>query len=306
VALLLHDPEVVEADVRGDVAKKAKEVFPKRRRLRVIHIDRVDVDNGGNAEFGVHAKLHALCDLMGVHQRHARRDLCVKAHHPSARAVVVDQDVMDAEHLPVGEDSGLDVVNKFRILLLPKEGRGCLQERLETGDQDERGDRKATPAVDLDPAEIRKQGGQKDGTGGDAVVPRIACGGFQSNGGEHPGEAVVVGVHVQLDEDGDRKDHHGHQGEGGLLRRPDALDRLARKLKTDDEDHLIDHEACQVLHAAVPEGVLRIGLLPGESEADHREDGAPRIGEVVHGIRHDGDGGGEKAHCKLEGKQEHV
>ena len=54
------------------------------------------------------------------------------------------------------------------------------------------------------------------------------------------------------------------------------------------------------------EGMLGVGLLSCKLEAEQRHNARARIGEVVEGVRRDGDGAGEGPGKELAQKQQQV
>ena len=54
------------------------------------------------------------------------------------------------------------------------------------------------------------------------------------------------------------------------------------------------------------EGVILIGLLTRHTEADQRNDGRARVGEVVEGISHDRDRAADRAREHLDAEKQDV
>ena len=60
------------------------------------------------------------------------------------------------------------------------------------------------------------------------------------------------------------------------------------------------------MYSSRAEGMLGVGLLSCKLEAEQRHDARARIGEVVEGVRRDGDGAGERAGEQLECEEQHI
>ena len=62
----------------------------------------------------------------------------------------------------------------------------------------------------------------------------------------------------------------------------------------------------ETIKPPVAERMLGVGLLSRELEAEQRHNARARIGEVVEGVRRDGDGAGECAGKQLEREEQHI
>ena len=101
---------------------------------------------------------------------------------------------------------------------------------------------------------------------------------------------------------------HGHHGQrDGLVRgnlgMQNAVGGFLQRRDAGPQDDDGDDDRGHVLAAAMAERMLAVRLLPGKLRADDRDDGRKRIGQVVHGVQHDGDGVRQHAHKRLECRQ---
>ena len=90
--------------------------------LRVADLNGIDVDDRLNAELPVELPLDVVDDIVDLHQVGVGGHLGVDAHHPPARAVVVDDQIVDAHHLAVAEDHVLDGLDGFRLRGMAQQG----------------------------------------------------------------------------------------------------------------------------------------------------------------------------------------
>ena len=78
------------------------------------------------------------------------------------------------------------------------------------------------------------------------------------------------------------------------------------QLRAHQQDQARHHQAGDVLHPPVAEGMARVGLFPRQAEAQQRHHRGARIRQVVEGVRRDGDGAAETACRQLSGEQQQV
>ena len=69
----------------------------------------------------------------------------------------------------------------------------------------------------------------------------------------------------------------------------DLADGRLYQLRADQQDHRRHGQPRQVFDPVVAEGMSGVSGLRREAEADQRHDGAGGVGEVVDGVRRDGD-----------------
>ena len=85
-----------------------------------------------------------------------------------------------------------------------------------------------------------------------------------------------------------------------------AEDGALDQLRADQQDHRRDGQSREILDPVIAVGVRVVRRLGRQLEAHQRYNGAGRVGEVVDGVRRDGDAPGERPGEKLPGAQQHV
>ena len=100
-------------------------------------------DNGVIMDGGNHAVLHqqvlldAVNDVVALHDVPFGVHLDVKTHQPVARAVIVDHQVMDAQHAGVAQRLFLDMFHQFRVRCGAQDRVDGIPHQLDTAVQNE-------------------------------------------------------------------------------------------------------------------------------------------------------------------------
>ena len=223
-----------------------------------------------------------------------------------SRAVVVDDQVVDADDLRVGAYQRLDLLHELGGGGLAQQGVDGIPGRAETGPQDEQRHRRAAPAVDLYVPEMSRQGPQQHGGGSQAVAEAVHGGGGHGGGGQLFSCRPVVVGHVQLYRDGDPQDYGYQRTEIHRLRGEDLLHGGFPQFHAHQQDYHRDYQPGDILPPAVAEGVVPVRGLGGQLEAQEGDHGGPRVRKVVHRVGGDGDGAAEDARQELPGEEKQV
>ena len=78
------------------------------------------------------------------------------------------------------------------------------------------------------------------------------------------------------------------------------------QLKAHEDDQQGNEQTGQIFDSAMTEGVAGVRFLTGHLKADQRDQRGARIGQVVEGVRGDGDGIAEKPCEKFSQKQQDI
>ena len=78
------------------------------------------------------------------------------------------------------------------------------------------------------------------------------------------------------------------------------------QLHAHQQDQSGHDQAGYVLDAAVAEGMVGVGLLPCQAEAQQRHRRGPGVGQVVEGVRRNGDGAGQPPGEEFADEQQDV
>ena len=136
---------------------------------------------------------------------------------------------------------------------------------------------------------MRDEKASENGCRCHAVGKAVVCRRFHGGGGDLPTDLEVVEGDIRLDENGAEKNDDRQYAEYGRDGRDDLLHGRFAELKADENDDHGDDQSRYVFDPSVSERVVTVGLLSRHAKADERDDGGARVGQVVEGIRHDGD-----------------
>ena len=128
----------------------------------------------------------------------------MKGHHGPAGAVVVVDQVVDAQDVVVAQHDAVDVRRQLRVHGPPQQGVQGVPGGLPPCLQDEGGHQQSGQSVHLKPPEVVDQGGEKDYAGGQAVGQGVRGGGLHGGGADGPPQAAVEPEHPEFYQDGRR------------------------------------------------------------------------------------------------------
>ena len=106
--------EVVDGDAPVDAADQGLHPLPGLLGDAVVHGHRVHVNHRLAAQALPEFPLHVVDAPVELQELAPGGDLGVERDHPPAGAVVVDDDIVDAQDGLVGENQGLDLLHELR------------------------------------------------------------------------------------------------------------------------------------------------------------------------------------------------
>ena len=162
--------------------EQAEHPLAKPIQLRVVHHHRVIVNHQVHVVAAQALPLHVVDDLMAFQRILPAVHFHMDAGKPLAWAVVVNHQVMVAQHLGLGDDVIHQLPPKLRIRVLPQQRRNGILGKTPAAVQDKGRHCQTHPAVHGDVELSFKQGGQEHRGGGNAVVPAVLGGGKQRLG----------------------------------------------------------------------------------------------------------------------------
>ena len=222
------------------------------------------------------------------------------------RSVIVEDEVVSAAHLRIRIDRFLNILSKLCVRLLAEYLRERFPKHLYARfDNDER-DHRAEPGLERNAEYEVDRGRCERGGGDDGIEERILAGVFERIGIDPFAGPFDVYPESYLDEH--RHCNDDERG-GGIIRRfgrDDLLDRFDEGGHACVQHQQGDHHRAQILHPAVTERVLFVGLLARKLRSDDRDNGAECVGQIVDGVHHDGDGVCCQADDGLKARKEHV
>ena len=149
-------------------------------------------------------------------------------------------------------------------------------------------------------------GAHQGGGGDDGVKAGVGAGGYQRLGVVFLALTLHKAAQQELDHHSHRHDDERHHAVVRRLRVNDLFDGLDQGRGTRGQDDGRNDDGAEILNAPVAEGVLFVRAALGQLHAQDGDDGAERVGEVVHRVQHNGDGVGQQAHQSLEACQKDV
>ena len=258
--------------------------------------DGVKVYRGDHPILDEQVTLDTVNDIVAVHDVVLGVHFQVEADKAAAGAVIVDHQVMHAQHAGVAQCLFLDVLHQFRV-------GGCAQQRVNgvfhkhgTAVQDERRYAQAHQAVDAVKAgELRQNRGCQHRCRGDDVIAGVSGSGKQRLRLNGCANVPVEGTHPELNEDGCRQHRDHDPVEGHRRGVQDFGEALFQQLHTDDENHHRHSQPGQVFIPRVAVGMFRVCRACAELEPHKAYDIGTGVGEVVHAVCSDGNAAGQHA-----------
>ena len=110
----------------------------------------------------------------------------------------------------------------------------------------------------------------------------------------------------QLNEDGSPQNTESQDAVLRLFRRQDLLYGRHPQLQPQEQHDKRDNDPAEVFNPGVAEGMLFIRRLSGQLEAYQHDNGGAGIRQVVHGVRHNGQGVRKESGQKFDEEQQQV
>lgn len=302
----LDHAEIVQSQTGIHAADECDDLFLDLQRMLVIGGDGVHVDDGITAELLTQILLDVVDHIVRFDEVGIGGDLCVQRDHHASGTVVVDDEIVNTCYALVRVDDIGDLVNE-RLF------GGRAEQRIHrflggANARDQNEDRYENTAirVDVDVCEMRDQKTRKNHARRYAVGKAVVRGGSHGGGADLFADSEIIVCDVGLDEYGANQNDERHRIEYGLFGRNDLFHGGFAELEADEDDDHGNDESRDVLDSAVSEGVVLVGLLLRHTEADERDDGGACVGQIVEGIRHDGDRTAEQTCKKFNAEKDEV
>ena len=293
----LDHAEIVQGKAGIHTTDQRNDLFLNLQRMLVVGSDGVHVDDGITAELLAQILLDVVDHIVRFNEVGIGRDLCVKGDHHASGTVVVDDKVVNPFHALVRVDDVGDLVNE-RLF------GGRTEQRIHrflgganAREQDEGRNDDTAICIDIDICEMRDQKTSENGARCHAVGKAVVRGRSHGRGRNLLADLEIVEGDIRLDEYGADENDERQRAEYGDFGRNDLFHGRFTELEADEDDEHGNDESRDIFDSAVSEGVVLVGLLLRHTEADERDDGRTRVGQVVEGVRHDGNCTAEKT-CK--------
>lgn len=301
-----HHAEVVDVDGVIDAVDQGLDPLPGLFCDAVIRHHRVHVDDCLAAQTLLELFFHIVDLIVEIQHVFGRRHLRMEGDHHPAGTVVVDDQIMDADDTGVGHHQPADAGDEFRRRRRAQQRVQGIPGGADTGPEDERSHQNTAPAVDLQTGELADQRGGQYGGGGDAVAEAVSGGGLHGGRVQLLADPAVIEPHIALYGNGGTE-NDDDQG-AGIHRHgvEDLLNGRLGQLQAHQQNQQCHRKPGEILDTAVAEGVLGVGLLPGQLETQQRHKRAAGVGEVVECVGSDGDGTGNQSGKEFTCKEQQV
>ena len=161
----LHQPQVVDSQVRMDLPSRLRKPQAHILHLRVAGNDRVHVDHQGNAAFRMKIALDLINQFVAFEHIILRRHLHMDTGKAAAGAVIMQHQVMRAQHAGIGHDALADFFHRPGIGRCAQQGVDGVADQPPAGPEDKDGHGHSHPPVDAHLEEILDDKGEQHGGG---------------------------------------------------------------------------------------------------------------------------------------------
>ena len=302
----LNHAEIVQSESGIHTADECDDLFLDLQRMLVVGGDGVHVDNGITAELFAKILFDIVDHIMRFDEVGIGGDLCVKGDHHTSGTVVVDDEVVNPFHAFVCVYDIGDLVNEGFFGRRTEQGVHRFLGGANAREQDERRNDDTAICIDIDMSKMGDQKTSENGARRYAVGKAVVRGRSHGRGRNLLADLEVIEGDISLDEYGADENDDRQRAEHGCFGRNDLLHGRFTELKADEDDEHGDDESRDVFDSAVSEGVVLVGLLLRHTEADERNDGRACIGQVVEGVRHNGDCTAEQTCKKFDAEKNEI
>ena len=275
--------------------------------MRVARDDGVIVDGHDQTVLRKHIALNVVDDVVAAHHIGVSVHLDMKADQAVAGTVVVDHQIVDAQHagvaqrlfLNMGDQGGVGRCAQQRVDGIPHERCAAVQNKP--------GNTQTHHAVNaVEPGEVGQHRGDQHGGGGDDIVAGIGGGCHQGFRVDAPADGAVQARHPELDKNGSDQHQNHRNAEGNLGGMQNLFKAAFQQLDADDKDHHGYGKPCQILIPGVSIRMLGIGGARPQPEADQADQIGACIRKVVQAVCRDGNTARKYADGGFAGKQQQV
>ena len=206
----------------------------------------------------------------------------------------------------MGQDELGKVFHQIGVCPASQQGGDGVPGNADAGPENEACHGKAHKTVHIHMEQAAHHIAQKNPGGGDDIVAAVGGGSGQGDGADALAQGAEEGAHPQLDAQGGNQHPQGNGGSLNGLRVKDLLERGLCQFQTDDQNQGCYHQPGQVLIPGMAVRVLPVGRPPCQLKTGKGHDGGTGVGQIVHGVGHNGDGPGQKPCNELTKEEENV
>ena len=300
------DAEIVHGELRVDLRQQVGRHDAAFGGFFITDGDGVHMDADLTAQLVVDLPFHRIDDIMDGGDIVVLIHLGVQRGKQPSGAVIVDDEIVQTEDLRRGQRQTPDAGDQRGIGRTPQQRVNGVLHGGNAGIQNEYRHQYAEIAIELDAEEMPGQRTQQHHRSRGHIAQAVGGGGHHGGGVDLFAQLAVKEIHPALDQNGDRQDDKRQQGKIHRLGGKDLLEGGLAQLEAHEQDDDRDRKPGEVFHTAVAEGVIPVGLLPRQPEADEGHDGGAGIGKVIEGIGGDGDRAGHRTGDELAEEQQNI
>lgn len=298
--------EVVEEDFRIGIFQQVGDGLPQMVCLFVVGDDRIHMDDGIALKFVVKAVFDVVDHIMEYEEAAVCRDFGMEGDHDTARAVIVDDHIVDSLDMLIAHNDPFHIFDKIRVGRLAEQRADGVFGGAVSGVKNEQAHKDAAVSVDIKPGEMGCDRGDQDDGGSHGIAQTVGSGSVHGGAVYFFADAVIVICHVKFDSDGNEQDCDRKDTEFDGFRADNFIEGSTYQLESHNKDGGGNKKSGQILDPAMPERMVGIRFLAGHLKAYQSNQGRTGIGQVVESICGDRDGTAGQARQELSGKQQDI
>ena len=296
----------MHADNAADVGEHGLELSALDGHLLVVGLDGIHVYGRFAAEFLLEPALNEVDLIVQLKNIASAVDLRVKAYHQPARAVIVHHEVVHTYDRAAAHHELFYVFDKLRIRRLTQQRGECVLCHAIAREKDEQRDQHSGVAVYVHLEYIRNAHRNQHHSRCYRIGKAVGARCHHRGGAYLFAHAPVVQAHIDLHADGRQQYRRRKQPNLDGLGADYLPDGACKQLNAHDDYHSRHSQAAYVLYPAVAEGVIRVGLLAREPEAQQGDNRRSGVGKVVEGVGGYGYGAGDHSGHVFAREQQNI
>ena len=194
-----HHAEIVNCDIRIDGLHGVGNEKTLLRRHVVVRLDRIHMDHGDAAELTRKRLFRVVDDIVQHKNILIAADFGVQRHHDAAGAVIMHDEIMNADDLLIRHDELFNLIHELFFRRASEQRTDGFLDRFETRVDDKRGNKQTAPAVNRQIGELggnrRNQNDKRRYGVADAVRRRR----LHSGGIDLGSDPAVIEEHIAFD-----------------------------------------------------------------------------------------------------------
>ena len=248
------------------------------RCLSVTNGNGIHMDADFTAQFVQNLPLHPVNDIVNSGDITVFIHLGVQRGEQPARAVIMDDEIVQAENFRRGQHPAANAIHQFGIGRPAQQRINGILHGVVAGIQNKYRHQNAQVAIQLNMEEVPGQGAQQYHRCGGHITEAVSGGGHHGGGIDLFPKLAVEEVHPALYQYGNRQNDQRQPAEFHRRGGEDLLERRFAQFKAHKQDDHRNGKPGEILDAPVPERMVPIGFLPSQPETDERDHRGAGIG----------------------------